>query len=340
MQYGLWLPVYGGWLRADGFDTRPLAAECLELASLAEREGYAAVYASENFLNCVHGPEHEVLDTWTLLSAVAARTERIRLIGALKPAFRPSLVAAQMIATVDQLARGRVEINIACGWWQEEFDLCGANWRGHDDKYDHAAEYVSELKGFWSGAEEPRRPLYRNKPMSFWVGGHSDAALRFAARHCEVLFLNGMPPEEVVAFRERFRALNPGARVPRIVMNAFVILADSDAAAEARKAELLAAVRPELIALYRKAQKVAGTKTWSTLSDAELIDANGGFQAALMGAPDTVLARAADYKAAGVEMLLCQFPDMLTDSRSFAEKIISRRSGASFQDRERGLQNV
>ncbi|HEY0291125.1 MAG TPA: LLM class flavin-dependent oxidoreductase [Hansschlegelia sp.] len=329
LSFGAWLPVYGGWLRARGFETEPSFAECRDVAIEAEQGGFEFVYASENFLNCIHGPRHDVLDVWTTLAGLASATERIGLVGALKPSFRPAVAAAQMIATVDKIARGRIEANLVCGWQRDEFAEAGLPWEGHDEKYDHATRYLAALEAYWGGAgERPRRALHGGRRPPIWVSGHSDAALTLAGRCAETLFINGMAPEDVAALRERLRGLSPD-RAPRIAMNAFVILAETDQAAEAARADLLTSTRPELIAYYREAIAASGADTWSHLSDAELLDANGGFATALVGSPDTIRRRLATYAQAGVDAVVCQFPSMADDVRRFAREVVAplARSG-------------
>lgn len=322
LDFGIWLPVYGGWLRAHGFDTQPDVGECLAVAEQAEQAGFSLLYASENFLNCLHGPEHDVLDVWTLLSAAAARTTQIELVGALKPLFRPALVAAQMTATVDKISAGRVAINIACGWWQDECAAAGISWRAHDDKYHHASLYLDELAAFWTGSGRPQRASASGKSLPVWVSGHSDAALELAVARADVLFLNGMSPEELGGFRTRLHAIADGRPLPRIAMHGFVILGDTDDRAHRRRADLLRSARQDLIMLYRKAAMAGGAQSWSHLSDEQLIDANGGFATALVGSPETVRDRLDLYVEAGLDILLCQFPDMSADMAVFSHAVI------------------
>ena len=87
MQIGIWLPVYGGWLRTLDQATGPDVAACLAIAQQAEALGFDFLYASENLLNCIHGPTEGVADAWSLLAAIAATTSRVGLAGAIKPGF-------------------------------------------------------------------------------------------------------------------------------------------------------------------------------------------------------------------------------------------------------------
>lgn len=331
MQFGLWLPVYGGWLRARGFDVEPSAAESCTLAENAERLGFTALYGSENFLNCIHGPAHDIDDAWTLLAAIAARTRTIRLIGALKPGFRPALVAAQMVATLDRISGGRVEVNIVTGWWSEEFARAGVAWQPHDEKYTIASSYLEEMEAIWavsSDAEAPRRRLARAERPPIWVGGHSESAFAFASRHADVVFLNGMDPKGIKGMCARLASVSSHDVPPSIAMSAFVILENSRAEAQQRRAALLAASRPDLIARYRRAMAEAGAASWAGLSDEEMIDTNGGFATALVGTGPEIAERLIEFRDAGVDIVMCQFPDMLADAERFARSVVVRLTPA------------
>ncbi|WP_181704831.1 LLM class flavin-dependent oxidoreductase [Chthonobacter rhizosphaerae] len=311
MQLGLWLPVYGGWLRSAGFMHAPSAAECLEAGVLAERLGLSLVYASENFLNCVQGPNTPVVDAWTLLAALAARTERIQLVGGLKPSFRPAAVAAQMLRTLGALAPGRVAPNVVCGWWREEFDACGVTWQPHEEKYAVAADYLADVRRLvGSGLATP------------FVSGHSDPAFRLAADTGATLFLNGMPPEAVADVRHRFARLTSSRAKPRIAVNALILPADTDMAGEDRRRAIADGADAALISLFKSAILTSGAQSWGVPSDADLIDTNGAFTTALAGAPDTIADRLSAYAEAGVDLVLCQFPDTLRDLAAFGSTVM------------------
>src|ERR1700749_3260431 len=93
------------------------ATEQLEQAVLAERSGWDGVFVPE----IAYG-----VDAWSLLAAMAARTERIRLGTLLTPLpwRRPWKVASQ-VATVDQLSGGRAIIGIGVGAVTNDLPLTG-----------------------------------------------------------------------------------------------------------------------------------------------------------------------------------------------------------------------
>lgn len=320
---GIWLPVYGGWLRAHGFDTPPSFGTCLAAARAAEAAGFDLLYASENLLNCLHGPRHDVLDAWMTLCGVAAAAPNLALVGALKPVLRPALLAAQTIAGLDQIGQGRAALNLVCGWSRDECEEAEVAWRPHDDKYAHASAYLDRLEASWSGhGDAPRRALFNGRPRpEIWLSGHSNAALALAGRRADVLFVNGMSADDLAAMRARLdRAAN--GRPVRLAMNAFIVQGETDDAALRRRDGLLARANRDLIALYGRAMAESGAESWRHLPEADLIDGNGGFAPGFVGTADTLRRRMKHYAEAGADIVLCQFPDMDTDITRFGRSIL------------------
>src|SRR2546429_2502252 len=89
-----------------GTDPRGL----IEFAGRAEALGYASIWAGDTLLR-------PVIETFTMLSAAAAVTERVRLgTAALLPAPRRPVQAAQAIASLDLLSRGRLTLTVGAGF--------------------------------------------------------------------------------------------------------------------------------------------------------------------------------------------------------------------------------
>src|SRR4051812_4458358 len=226
MEFGIWLPVYGGWLRSLDAPTGPDVASCLAIAQQAEALGFDFLYASENLLNCIHGPSEGVADAWTILAAIAVVTHKVRLCGAVKPGFRSPFLVARMLDTLSKIAERRLGMNIVCGWWKEEFDLSGVDWLDHDGRYERAAEFLRSLYGLFQPPMElpdanPSDPHFQNyageadQAPSYgldhsalpevWIAGHSAQAVAMAAEWGHCLFLNGMPDDDLKRHIENAR---------------------------------------------------------------------------------------------------------------------------------------
>jgi dimethylsulfone monooxygenase len=336
MEFGVWLPVYGGWLRVKHDRRRPHFALCRDVALSAERLGFSYLYASENYLNCVYGPQHEVADAWVYLSAIAATTNRIGLVGGMKPGFLPPFVQAQMVTTLDWVSKGRISLNVVCGWWRQEFEHCGVEMLDHDHRYLRATEYVHCLKGLWThrpftflgkyydlqNVEFAGQLLSRTVP-SFWVSGHSKDAIALAAKEGDVLFVNGGEPVQVqeLAYEAKKAAASYGRKL-QVAANAFVLLEDTDHAAEQRYEQIVAIRDSGLIGNFRSAMDESGAAVWMDLSETQMVDSNAGFNAGLVGSRNTVVRRLAELEAAGVDILMCQFDDTEKELPKFSELVL------------------
>jgi F420-dependent oxidoreductase-like protein len=98
----------------------------LALAQTADRLGFDALFRSDHYFSAPGVAGRGSTDAWTLLGALAARTERIRLGTLVSPVtFRSPSLLAKSAATVDEISGGRVEIGMGAGWWTEEHTQFG-----------------------------------------------------------------------------------------------------------------------------------------------------------------------------------------------------------------------
>ena len=89
MRYGYWLPVFGGWLR-NVEDERMEAswAYVRRLARRSEELGYDLTLIAELLLNDIKGIDAPSLDAWSTAAALAAVTDRLELMVAVRPSCR------------------------------------------------------------------------------------------------------------------------------------------------------------------------------------------------------------------------------------------------------------
>src|SRR5204863_164373 len=88
MRYGYWLPVFGGWLRnVENENMETSWAYVKELAQRSEKIGFDLTLIAELNLNDIKGVEAPSLDAWSTAAALAAVTERIELMVAVRPTF-------------------------------------------------------------------------------------------------------------------------------------------------------------------------------------------------------------------------------------------------------------
>src|ERR1700735_1837334 len=136
MRYGFWLPVFGGWLR--NVDDEKMAASweyVRDVAKKAETIGYDLTLIAELNLNDIKGVDAPSLDAWSTTAALAAVTERLELMVAVRPTFHTPALFAKQAANIDQISNGRLALNVVSSWWQQEAKMYGVAFEKHDDRY-------------------------------------------------------------------------------------------------------------------------------------------------------------------------------------------------------------
>lgn len=229
MRFGFYLPTRGPTATREAL---------LGIATGAERLGFDSVMIADHVVipeavesaypYTVSGAfvgDEEAMEQLSLMSFVAAVTERMRIVASVMivPQRNP-VITAKMLSTIDVLSNGRLTVGIGVGWLREEFEaLNAADFAARGAVTD---EYIDIFKTLWS----EKRPRFDGKHYSFealkfapkpvqtphppiWVGGHSKPALRRVARLGDGWHPVGstaaspLPPEEVRDKRAFIHAL-------------------------------------------------------------------------------------------------------------------------------------
>jgi len=184
------MPDYGLDLEFGVFPTPDAARhhEVLELAQLADVLGLEHVSIQDHPYQAAH------LDTWTLLSAIGARTSQVRVsTNVANLPLRPPVVLAKAAATLDVLTGGRVELGLGAGAFWDAIEAAGGPRRTPGEAVDALAEAIGVLRAFWAG-ESGRldgehyvtrglrpgpRPVH---DIPIWVGALKPRMLRLTGR--------------------------------------------------------------------------------------------------------------------------------------------------------------
>lgn len=125
------------------------AAHAVEVAVAADRAGLDLVTFQD------HPYQPKFLDTWTLLSYVAARTERVRLSGnVLNLPLRHPAVLARSAASLDLLSGGRFELGIGAGGFWDAIEAMGGRRLSPGQAVDALEEAIRIFREIWA-ADEP-----------------------------------------------------------------------------------------------------------------------------------------------------------------------------------------
>ncbi len=187
------MPDYGHPIRFGSFITpvNSPASAPVRLAVLSEELGFDLVTFQD------HPYQPSFLDTWTLLSWVAAQTERVQLSGnVLNLPLRQPAVLARAAASLDLLSGGRVSVGIGAGGFWDAIEAMGGRRLDPGQAVDALDEAIDVLRGIWDAAE--RRPLrvdgeyYRvagakrgpapAHEIPVWVGAYKPRMLKLAGR--------------------------------------------------------------------------------------------------------------------------------------------------------------
>lgn len=211
MKYGFWLPIFGGWLRnVEDEKMPPTFAYAQEVIQKAEKWGYDTTLIAELYLNDIKGPEHDSLEAWTTAAALAAVTEKIEIMTAVRPGFHNPAVIAKMAANIDQISKGRFTLNVVSAWWEEEARQYGGIFTEHDARYDRTEEFIEVLKGLWeketftyqgsfyqlSNTHLHPKPVQKPNPI-LYAGGESPRGKETIAKHCDAYVMHGGTAYEI-----------------------------------------------------------------------------------------------------------------------------------------------
>jgi pyrimidine oxygenase len=144
------------------------------------------------------------LESFTLMAAVAAATERIRLYASVAiPTIHPAVIA-KMAATIDDISKGRFGVNIVSGWNKLEYEQMGL-WRGDEYfkyRYEFATEYLDVLRKLWCTGRVSHKGRFfdledckslptPSRELPIICAGQSERGLRFTTEHADYSFLGG-----------------------------------------------------------------------------------------------------------------------------------------------------
>jgi FMNH2-dependent dimethyl sulfone monooxygenase len=346
MRYGFWAPVFGGWLRNvkdEGMEAS--WAYTSRLCRRAEEIGYDLTLVAELNLNDIKGTDQPALDAWSTAAALAAVTERLELMVAVRPNFHHPALFAKQAANIDRISGGRLALNVVSSWWADEATQYGLQFDQHDDRYGRTEEWLQVVDSLWtqdrstvSGARysltnaicEPKPVSSPGRPRPvIYAGGESEAAKSLIAAHCDAYVMHGDAPEvvaEKIADMERRRA---ALGKPRMTygMAAYAIVRDTEAEAK-REVERITTLDPSAPGFANFDQWLSGTQLERELKIAEYSVSNRGLRPGFVGAPEQVRARIAEYEAAGLDLLLLQMSPQMEEMERFAAQVIGHPAAA------------
>jgi len=340
MRYGYWLPVFGGWLRNVADEGMEASWDYVSrLARRSEEIGYDLTLIAELNLNDIKGIDAPALDAWSTAAALAAVTERLELMVAVRPTFHHPARLAKQAANIDRISRGRLALNVVSSWWKDEARRYGTTFDEHDDRYARTKEWLAVLDGAWSSPTftysgkyyqvedlivepKPVRTGVRRRP-TIYAGGESPAAKDLIARQCDAYVMHGDPAERVAPkvadLRERRERL--GLSPMTFGVAAYAIVRDTEAEAR-RELARITNVAPGSPGYHNYQDWISNTKLEQQVSLEDYSVSNRGLRAGFVGTPEQVADRVRSLQDVGVDLLLLQCSPQLEEMERFAEQVI------------------
>ena len=335
MRYGYWMPVFGGWLRNvpdEGMATSWEYAK--RVAQRSEQLGYDLTLIAELFMNDIKGPDAPALDAWSTAAALAAVTERLELMVAVRPTFHQPAILAKQAANIDHISGGRLSLNVVSSWWADEARRYGVHFEQHDDRYARTAEWLSVVRGAWCEQRYTHHGKYYSvdetilepkpvHPPTIYAGGESEAAKSLITSACDAYVTHGDPPERVAPKVADIKARRAATGLPPMQygMAAYVIVRDTDAEAQ-REVARITDVSPGSPGYATYQDWIANTKLEQQISPEDYSVSNRGLRAGLVGTPDTVASKIRAFADAGVDLLLLQCSPQLEEMERFAAQVM------------------
>ena len=353
LQLHWYLPTSGdgrnivGWVHSRIATSEPRPADrapdieyLTDVARAAERLGYGAVLTPT-------GTWCE--DAWITTAALTRETRHLKYIVAFRPdAIAPTL-AAQMAATFQRVSKGRLLLNIVIGSDEEEQHRFG-DWLDHDARYARASEFLTILRGAWSGipftfagehfkVEGATVGAAPDPAPGIFLGGASEPAIKTAAQHADVYVAWAEPPPDLAKriTHVRERAAQRG-RIIQYGLRVHVITRDTAEQAWEETTRMLETIDERAIAVaqerFRRSTSV-GQQRMTALHHGRtdnlevypnlwagfgLVRRHAG--TALVGSHQQVADRIKEYHSLGIDHIILSGQPHLEEAHWFAEGVI------------------
>lgn len=309
MKFGIRLAVQGEMGAAgEGFDyAKRMALEAEEL-------DFDSVWLPDHVINAHMDKRVPMLENWTVLSALATSTEKVRLAGhTFNNSLRHPAIFAKMASTLDVISGGRVIYSLGSAWFREESESYGLPWDEHDNRVARLREALLIARSLWTEDQTTfdgdfynlRDAYLEPKPVQephipIWVPGDSEATRALVAELADVWLLYSKPPSVLREWATDMTERRGGEPLPMAIST--VSLAGLSREEIDRWSVAYAKEREHRFAVPPTPQDVLEENLW--------------------GEPEECISRIREYERLGVTHLIIQPIPPLEGMRFFAREIM------------------
>ncbi len=177
-----------------GFDYKTIERITLN----AERLGYDSVWTCDHFFKDLDSVNTNSLEAWTLLTALATKTEKMQLgVMVTCNSYRHPSMLAKIAATLDMISEGRLILGLGAGWKEVEYKAFGFRFPPLRERMDRLEEALQVIQALWTeervsfegeyyqlkNAVFAPKPIQKPRPPIL-IGGHGEKrTLRIVAKY-------------------------------------------------------------------------------------------------------------------------------------------------------------
>lgn len=340
---GVFMPVgNNGWIMSKNAPaTQPTYQLNKDVAQLAEQIGFDYIFSMAKWTGYggATGFWDTTIESFSLMSALAAVTSRLRLVASISPILIHPTIVAKMMATFDDISGGRAGLNIVSsdteytrmGLYPEDFESY---------RHEYNTEWLEVVKRLWTGepvdfsgkyftltgyASNPR-PIQRPYPTIVYATS-SEGGFQFVAEHCDEAFINFNEQRN-----ERSRMIKElgrqRGRSIKTQSNACLIQGSSDEDAQRMVEHLCAGADLEAIAnVFDRGYKGDRGADERRAKGQEILDERYPrplfYGSYLIGGPERIADAIEDMAVNGdMDGLLLNFPDFIEGLTKFNDEVM------------------
>ncbi len=314
MKYGVIVPQ--GWRLDLAHIVDPVEAyeAMTRVAQVAEEVGFDSIWLYDHFHTVPQVTQEVTFECWTATAALARDTKRVR-IGQIVTcnSYRNPALLAKMASTVDVLSHGRLNFGIGAGWYQHEYNAYGFEYPDAPTRLRHLREALQVIRKMWTEDEAIFKGKYYqvhgaiNQPKGVQKphipiligGGGEKVTLKLVAQYGDACNLGGNIENithKLAVLKQHCESLGRDYNsIWRTAIVDYCAIAETDEAA-------IAKLTPD---------ERGNVENWRSTQ--------------LIGTPDMLRKRLAEYEEAGIQELLIRFVDatQLDSLRLFAREFIA-----------------
>jgi len=319
--------------------------ETVELAQMCDRARMEVLLPVGRWRG-YGGPSNfnnRTFESFTWAAGLGCVTEQIGIFATCHVPLVHPVMAAKMAATVDHQSNGRFCLNVVCGWFKDEFDMFGAEWRHHDERYVYGEEWVRFVRELWSREGEfdfdgkffhakrawsEPKPIQKPFPPIMNAGG-SKQGREFAATVADMNFviLTSHDFEGGRAQVESLKAMaREAGREVEVWIHVYVVCRDTQKEAD-DYLQYYVRDKGDLTAVDNLL-RIFGMQS-ATLDPKKLDDFRFHFMAGhggypLVGTPDRIVDELATLEKMGVDGCLISWVRYKDECRQWIDKVMPR----------------